>query len=273
MEPFARAYAAAETPNPCALCNRDLKFGLLLDQARELGADRLATGHYAALVEHPVYGLCLRKGADAAKDQSYFLALVPRSRLAAALFPLAAANKPDVRQTLLRQGLEVPLPKESQEICFVPDDDYRTFVAGSGVPLPGPGPILFTDGRAIGRHEGLWRYTEGQRRGLGVAWSEPLYVIGKDAAGNALLAGTRAELAGTECEAGELNLLVPPELWPAECLVRTRYRQAAAPAEVSVQAGRLFVRFHAPQPLPAPGQVAAVFDADGHVLAGGLVRR
>ncbi len=273
IEPFIRAYVAAETPNPCALCNRDMKFGLLLDAAHEAGATHLATGHYATLTDHPRYGLIPGKADDSAKDQSYFLALTPRERLCTALFPAGRRTKKEVRDELVRLGIDVPLPRESQEICFVPGDDYRAFLKASDVSLPGPGPIVTVEGREIGRHEGLWRYTEGQRRGLGLAWSEPLYVVRKNPHDNTLTVGPRSRTTGYACTADSVNVLASPELWPAEVLVRTRYRQAAAPAEVCLSNGRLHIRFHAAQALPAPGQVAAVFDDSGHVLAGGIIVR
>ncbi len=273
VEPFIRAYIGAETPNPCALCNRDVKFGLLLDAARAAGATHLATGHYATLTEHPRYGPIPGKAHDSAKDQSYFLALTPRERLCAALFPAGCRTKDEVRDELFRLGLDVPTPRESQDICFVPGDDYRAFLKTSGVALPGPGPIVTAEGIEIGRHGGLWRYTEGQRRGIGVAWSEPLYVVRKNPHDNTLTVGPRSRTAGCDCTADNVNLLAPPELWPPEVLVQTRYRQAAAPAEVALRNGRLHIRFHAARTLPAPGQVAAVFDGLGHVLAGGIVVR
>ena len=160
----------------------------------------------------------------------------------------------------------------------MPDDDYRAFLKGIGVRLPAGGPMVLLDGHVVGRHGGLWQYTEGQRRGLGVSWTEPLYVIGKDRSRNALLLGTADELPVNACAAGELNFLVPPELWPHELRVRTRYRQKAVPADIRLVGGgesgmdataRMLIRFHQPQLPSAPGQLAAVFDEHGHVLAGG----
>ena len=280
VRPFAESYARGETPNPCVRCNALVKFGLWLDEARRLGADKLATGHYVALADHPRYGTALRQGADAAKDQSYFLALTPIELLREAVFPLAGMLKSEVRQTLEAWGLPVPIPRESQEICFVPDDDYRAFLKGTGVRLPAGGPMVLPDGHVVGRHGGLWQYTEGQRRGLGVSWTEPLYVIGKGRSRNALLLGTAAQLPVNGCVAGELNFLVPPSLWPHELRVRTRYRQKAVPADVRLVGGgpdgmdataRMLIRFHQPQLPSAPGQLAAVFDEHGHVLAGGVI--
>ena len=202
VRPFAESYAHGETPNPCVRCNALVKFGLWMDEARKLGADRLATGHYVSLAEHPRYGMALHQGADEAKDQSYFLALTPISRLKNAVFPLARVRKSEVRAALAEWGLSVPLPRESQEICFVPDDDYRAFLKGIGVRLPAGGPMVLLDGHVVGRHGGLWQYTEGQRRGLGVSWTEPLYVIGKERSRNALLLGTADELPVNACAAG-----------------------------------------------------------------------
>lgn len=278
VRPFGEAYARGETPNPCVWCNVRMKFGLLWDEARKLGAERIATGHYAALVEHPRYGLALRQGVDVEKDQSYFLALTPLERLRNAFFPLKESCKSDIVSRLEAGGFV--LPHESQEICFVPKDDYRAFLKEQGIRLPGPGPMIVGDGLVVGRHDGLWQYTEGQRRGLGVSWKEPLYVIGKNRARNALLLGTAAELAVSGCVAGELNLLVPPAMWPNELRVRIRYRQKAVPADVRLVGGgpdgteasaRMLVRFHTPQLPSAPGQLVAVFDEHGYVLAGGVI--
>lgn len=179
VTPFVRAYARGRTPNPCALCNRAIKFGALLDAALGLGADRIATGHYARLLDGPA-GPVLAAADDLAKDQSYFLSLVPLERLRRAVFPLARQDKAASIAQVKDAGLAVPVPQESQEICFIPagEDAYRAFLErrwqAEGLSLPGSGPVLLeeadSDGRPVlrplARHEGLWRYTEGQRRGL-----------------------------------------------------------------------------------------------------------
>lgn len=319
LAPFAAAYAAGRTPNPCALCNRAIKFGALLDSAQKLGAHKLATGHYARLVSAPeeegvpekgVMGHAAQENAgqadtahlpllaaahDEAKDQSYFLSLVPRARLAHACFPLADQDKTRTREIVAQAGLTVPLPGESQDICFAPavgasadqasgggsvSEAYRPFLErhwqAAAIMPPGPGPVVLrsADGtqREIARHKGLWRYTEGQRKGLGIAHSEPLYVLAKDGPANTLVVGPRALLGVTRCTTGVANVALPTQYWPREVLVRLRHRHRPAPASVLLDMeGRLEIAFAEPQFPSAPGQVAAVYDAAGRVLAAGIV--
>ena len=305
MTPFALAHTLARTPNPCALCNRSMKFGRLLDIALEHG-EAFATGHYAALTEHPVYGPTLKAGADSGKDQSYFLALVPLERLRRTFFPLASWKKDDIRAWLREHGFEPPIPAESQEICFIPNDDHYAWLEerrAEGLPLPGPGPVILAgaeplpetpkkkgkrgkpaekalppcsvQGRLIAEHGGLWQYTEGQRRGLRIPWSEPIYVLRRELASNTLIVGPKHLLPVESCSACELNLMVKPELWPSEIFVRVRYHQSPVPAEVSIEehadGPRMAIRFRSPQQPPAPGQTAAIYDAEGFVLAGGVL--
>lgn len=292
MEPFAAAYARGETPNPCALCNQRVKFAALQDAALDLGADLLATGHYARLVSATETGApgstpararnnaappLLASGADAAKDQSYFLALVAPQRLRRAIFPLERRTKAESVAEVAAAGLAVPVPGESQEICFIPpgEDAYRAFLRrqwkAQGMSLPPGGPVMLEDGREIGRHSGLWRYTEGQRRGLGIAWSEPLYVLRKDRERNILFAGPRARLGMIACRARRTVLHVPPRFWPDEVLARVRHRQRPFPARVTFDGDSLHIVPREPQFPGAPGQTAAIYDARGIVLAGGIL--
>lgn len=285
VTPFVRAYARGRTPNPCALCNRAIKFGALLDAALSLGADRIATGHYARLLDGPS-GPMLAAADDLAKDQSYFLSLVPLERLRRAMFPLAQQDKAASIAQVKEAGLAVPVPQESQEICFIPagEDAYRAFLErrwqAEGLSLPGSGPVLLeeagSDGRPVlrplARHEGLWRYTEGQRRGLGIAHSEPLYVLRKQGEDNTLVVGGRARLGMHGCLTGPVNLLCPPEQWPDTLLARLRHRQRPTPARVELTDDGLRVTLAEPQFPSAPGQVAAIYDEQGRVLAGALVR-
>jgi len=267
IEPFKSAYTEGLTPNPCAACNRDMKFGLLADAALRLGANHIATGHYARLCP----SLC--RGVDEAKDQSYFLTLTPREALERAVFPLGGWLKSDVREALATRGLTAPLPSESQEVCFVPDDDYRAFLESEGVSLAGGGPVVLPDGREIGRHEGLWRHTLGQRKGIKIAWSEPLYVVDKLQERNALVAGPKSALYVRECRVRNVNMLASRDEWPEIVLAQTCYRQRPVPARAEMRADGKgsALHFETDVPRPAPGQVAALFDANGRALAGGIV--
>jgi tRNA-specific 2-thiouridylase len=195
VRPFVETYRAGRTPNPCVLCNARVKFGLLVEKAGELGADALATGHYARIEAGADGAPRLLRAADAAKDQSYFLFAIGRAALARARFPLGGLTKREVRGLARERGLAAADREESQEICFVPGDDAGAFAAGR---LPAgavaPGPVLDRSGRRLGTHRGLVHYTVGQRRGLGFAAGSPRYVVALDAAANAVVVGTDADL-------------------------------------------------------------------------------
>jgi len=272
VSPFVREYRVGRTPNPCAMCNLHMKFGLLFDAAMELGADRIATGHYVGFEEREGMGAMLVRAADASKDQSYFLCLVPIETLRRASFPLAGIHKKDVLSLLEENGLEPPLPRESQEICFVPEDDYQAFLAHRE-PMPGGGQAVLSNGTVVGRHKGLWRYTHGQRRGLGLPWKEALYVLDKDVAGNTLVVGPKSELESRGCVAGQVNLMAGMDTWPEVVMLQTRYRQKVIPSRVEMKDGRLVFHFIEPCVNPTPGQVAAVYTEDGIVLGGGIVEK
>ena len=271
--PFCREYAAGQTPNPCAVCNAAIKFGSLFEAALALGAERLATGHYARLLPHPDHqGEWLPvAGMDTAKDQSYFLVLTPIERLRSAMFPLGGKRKSAIARELRAMGIIAPLQTESQEICFVPGNNYRAFLTERVAELPGPGPVLDEDGNRLGAHQGLWRHTEGQRRGLGIAAARPLHVLRKDAALNALIVGPAERAVSTGCRAEQANYLLPPAQWPKNVFVRVRYRQKPHPARVECGLTGFTARFATPQPVTARGQVAAVYDAYGFLLAGGII--
>ena len=275
VEPFVASYARGLTPNPCALCNPRLKFGLLLDAAMRLGADRIATGHYARTgwwtAPSGQKFATIYPARDKSKDQAYFLALVPGERLQKAVFPLFDKSKDKLRAEAAQMGLPLPEPRESQEICFVPGDDYRAFLKNREVKLPGAGAVCLADGREIGRHAGLWQYTEGQRRGLGIAWAEPLYVIRKNMEDNILVVGTGSELKSGGCRFGGLNLLVPFEFWPEEVFARVRYRQALVAARVRMCGEFAEMEFSAPQDPPAKGQLAVIYHPEGFILGGGVI--
>lgn len=269
IAPFLEGYRRGLTPNPCALCNPSMKFGLLLERIQKLGAEMLATGHYSRLMQESD-GPALYRGLDPAKDQSYFLSLVPRARFEKVVFPLAERTKKDVLAELARRGISAPAGEESQEICFIPDD-YRNFLKERKARLSGPGPIALADGTVLGKHQGLWNHTLGQRKGLGVAYSEPLYVIAKDRNRNRLIVGTKDQTFAATCRTRTPNMLLAADQWPETVLVQTIYRQKPVPAQVTVTDQGMFIRFASPHALPSPGQIAAVCTAEGRILAGGII--
>lgn len=272
VHPFMDEYVHGRTPNPCALCNASMKFGALLREAQKLGADQIATGHYAVLEDHPKYGRTLSRGHDPKKDQSYFLSLVPKENLEKAIFPLGRMRKEDIKAELAERGIAPAYPSESQEICFVPNDDYRAFLINRGANLGKGGNMELADGTLVGKHKGLWQHTEGQRRGLGIAWKEPLYVIRKDVEKNVLVVGPKKELLSRSCIVTDTNFLVQRSQWPQELMVRTRYRQQPIPATVSeTETGQLLVTYETPQSPPANGQVCCFYDSDLTVLGGGII--
>ena len=271
IAPFIRSYCSGRTPNPCAWCNRSVKFGLLLNQARALGADRLATGHYVRKAEA---GPRLYRGLDPFKDQSYFLALITREQVSRACFPLGVWRKDNVPEALRDRGCTAPIKQESQEVCFIPDNDYRAFLEASGQDLPQPGPIMDSSGAVLGRHHGLHRYTVGQRRGLGIAASRPLYVLRKNLRRNALVVGPRNELQALSCHVRELNCLLEPAHWPRQVLVQTLYRQDPKPASVAFETSQLLkIDFQEPITPATPGQVAAFYLPTGRLIGGGIIHQ
>ncbi len=283
IHPFVRSYLRGRTPNPCALCNPRLKFGLLLRKAAERcnAPDApFATGHYAGVLTHPAWGAMLARGADAGKDQSYFLSLLPKTTLQRLRFPLAHVSKKDVPEMLAARGLAAPEHGASQEICFIPDNDYRAFLqreaAGLDLRLSGPGPVVLPDGATVGTHQGLWRYTQGQRRGLGIAHSEPLYVLGKDLDANALIVGGAQARTASGCVLEDVNFFVPLQNWPSAVLAQIRYRQKPRPVQVAPHSAGLTLRFldplaEAQDGPPAPGQLGVCYTSDGLVLGGGII--
>ncbi|GAM07975.1 tRNA-specific 2-thiouridylase MnmA [Geobacter sp. OR-1] len=269
---FAAEYRSGRTPNPCARCNPLIKFGLLLDLALELGADFLATGHYAR-VEHPEAGASrLLKGIDPRKDQSYFLFALGSEQLARVMFPLGGLTKDRVRTMAAEFGLPVKDKGESQEICFIPDDDYVRFLEAECGLSAREGAVIDGSGRVLGRHHGIHRYTVGQRRGLGIAYSEPLYVLGVDAARNEVIAGIEGDLYCNGLLASGFNWLCTPAL-PLQAACKIRYRhQPAACAVTDAGNGMIAVSFSQPQKSVTPGQAVVLYDND-LVLGGGWIEK
>jgi tRNA-specific 2-thiouridylase len=271
IDDFVREYLAGRTPLPCAHCNSSMKFEALLDRAAGLGVSHVATGHYARVDFDPTTSrYILRRGRDREKDQSYFLFTLTQGQLARAMFPLGTWLKSDVRRFARQRNLPVSEKKESQEICFVPDGDYAAFVERHAPPADRSGVIVdVISGRVVGRHEGVHRFTVGQRKGLGVPSSTPLYVIEVNAASRTVRVGPRAALERTSLTASRANWIsgIVPSC-TTRVSAQVRYRHAAAEARVDpLQDGSVRMEFNAPQPAIAPGQ--AVVWYDGEVLLGG----
>jgi len=278
VRPFIDEYLAGRTPVPCTLCNNFLKFDQLLSTAASLGAETVATGHYARIRRDERTGRrLLLRGADASRDQTYFLWGLTQEQLARTLFPLGEFQKSQVREMAREMGLPVAEKGDSQEICFVPNGDYAAFIEGyfreRGIEREQPrGEIVTADGRRLGEHAGVHRYTIGQRRGLKVAAGEPLYVIATDPAAQRVVVGRGDELLKSELEAANVNWIAfarPPAELRAQVKIRNKHQ--AAPATVSPQPGaRARVRFDEPQRAVTPGQAAVFYDGD-LVLGGGWI--
>ncbi len=263
---FVGAYNDGMTPNPCVRCNDWLKFGKLHGYARQIGADYVASGHYARLED----GKLLR-GVDHDKDQSYVLFGTPRDRIAEMLLPIGGFRKPRVRE--LAREFELPVfdKPDSQEICFVPDDDYAGLVERRTADGFEPGSIVDRDGTAIGTHGGHQHFTIGQRRGVGVALGYPVYVVDKDAATNTVTVGSREDLLAEGCVASETTWLIDPEDGWTQCGAQIRYNAGAVPARMRMTGpDRLELRFEEPQIAVAPGQAVVCYDGDT-VLGGGWI--
>lgn len=264
VEPFIQDYARGETPNPCTRCNGSFRFGRLLSFAKRAGAARLATGHYARIVEHRGR-LLLARASDQLKDQSYMLARVDPGVLARLWFPLGDQTKEETRAEAERAGLQAARRPESQEACFLGGDDYRSFLERHGLEAQ-EGPVVDADGEQLGSHSGFWRFTPGQRRGLGVATGVPVFAVGTVPESNTVVVGPREALARRRVRAtGELFASV------TRGDVKLRYRSPAMPAAVQVSADGFELKLESPVYGVAPGQTAVVYEGDV-VVGSGVVR-
>jgi len=261
VAPFVRGYARGETPNPCIRCNGGFRFAELLAFARRAGASRLATGHYARIVEHRGRRL-LARGADPAKDQSYMLARLDPDRLGRIWFPLGDQDKAETRAEAERAGLAVAQRAESQEACFLAGDDYRAFLGRHGL-VQREGSIVDEAGRELGAHDGFWGFTPGQRKGIGVAAAHPLYVLGADARSNTVVVGPREALARRRVRASG-RLYVDVERAEA----KLRYRSPAVSARVTPSARGFELELDEPAYGVARGQAAVLYDGDAVVGCG-----
>jgi tRNA-specific 2-thiouridylase len=263
VRPFVEGYAEGLTPNPCMRCNGRFRFDALVDFAARAGADVLWTGHYARIVERDGLRLIAR-GDDPAKDQSYMLATVDPALLDRVAFPLGGQGKRATRNEAAAAGLAVAERAESQEACFLAGDDYRTFLERQGLARR-PGPIVDEDGRELGRHDGVWRYTPGQRRGIGLATTEPVYALRADTTTNTLTVGPRSALEVSEVVVRG-RLYLPVERAQA----KLRYRSDAVPVLVEATDDGFRLRLEQPAVAVAPGQVAVLYD-DGAIVAAGVI--
>ncbi|MDR2442499.1 MAG: tRNA 2-thiouridine(34) synthase MnmA [Deltaproteobacteria bacterium] len=271
IDRFISSYFSGRTPNPCIDCNRRLKFTHLYRRAELLGLNYLATGHYARTQFDPETGrYLLLKAVDLHKDQSYVLYGLTQDELSRTLFPLGNTLKTEVRSIAKSAGLVNALKPDSQDLCFVRDSDYTHFLETHG-PTPIPGDIIDSQGRVLGRHKGIHRYTIGQRKGLGVCWKEPLYVIALDSAKNTVTVGLKSELYAIGALVTDLNLISIASLTgPMEVQAKIRYRQPEVPAIIEPAGSGILLKFKSPQTAVAPGQ-AAVFYQGEIVVGGGTI--
>ncbi len=269
---FADEYLAGRTPNPCVMCNNWLKFGHLWDFAKSVGADYVATGHYARLADDNDQKPQLLRGLDAGKDQSYVLFGINPNLLDRILFPVGDQTKTAIRELARETGLRVASKPDSQEICFIPDNDYAAFLRRHRGELDTAGELVTTSGEVVGHHAGYERFTIGQRKGLGVTFGEPRFVVRIEQETHRVVIGRREDLARTRLEADRLNWLVTPPTEPLRCHAMIRYRHTAAPAVAEIVADDLLqVTFDDPQFGVAPGQAVVLYD-DDRVLGGGWIR-
>jgi len=272
---FVREYTAGRTPLPCAHCNSDLKFATLLERAQGLGADAVATGHYARVERDAASGrYSLRRGADAAKDQSYFLFSLTQQQLACAVFPVGDRPKHSVRDYARQRQLPVANKPDSQEICFIPDHDYASFLDRQASGTPRGGAIVDEHGHVLGGHQGIHRFTVGQRKGLGLSASTtgaPMYVLALRPSERQVVVGPKAALERTMLRASGVNWIIDRPGSPIRAAAQIRHRHQPAPAAIqSMGDGRAEIVFDAPQIAITPGQAVVFYDED-LVVGGGWI--
>ena len=272
VEYFLDGYARGETPNPCLICNRKIRWTFLLDHALALGAEYMSTGHYVRIKRDENGKSELLRAVDRSKDQSYVLHVLGQDKLKHALFPVGDYTKPEIRQIAEKHGLPTASRKDSQDLCFLAGEDYRNFLKRNVVEVLLPGEIITRDGRSIGEHNGLANYTIGQRKGLGVDSPVPLYVLGKNIGNNTLVVGTQDELGSTELTAYDVSWVSgesPAEPFRADVKIRYTAKEAEA-LVVPIEGNQVQVRFDAPQRDVTAGQAAVFYQGD-RLIGGGLI--
>ena len=273
MDDFADEYLAGRTPNPCVLCNVWLKFGKLWSYGKQVGADFVATGHHAQLLRDDQDRPRIARAIDPGKDQSYVLFGLRQELLSHVLLPVGGFEKAEIRKMARELALPVHDKQDSQEICFIPDDDYLRFVRERRPNASEPGRIVDEDGTEVGRHEGVEGFTIGQRKGLGIAVGQPRYVVGIEPATRTVTVGGRELLDRPGLLAHRFNWQIPRPEGPTPCLAQIRARHKAVPAIVEpLEGDRALVRFEQPQPAVTPGQIVTVYQ-DNFVLGGGWIDR
>ena len=273
IESFCREYLSCRTPNPCILCNESIKFGALLSHARTQGADYVATGHYARVVYDAIKGrFLLKKGKDLQKDQSYFLCSLNQDQLRSVMFPLGEFTKTEVREKARGFGLTVSDKPESQEICFIPDNDYVAFIKSRYAEHQRPGPIVSTKGDVLGEHKGIFSFTIGQRKGLNIAQGYPLYVVSLDENTNSVVVGKKEEAFRQSLTASQMNWIALESLAdPLALKARIRYRHSESAARViPLSPDQVRVEFNQPQLAITPGQAVVLYDGET-VMGGGWI--
>lgn len=272
VEYFIQEYGLGRTPNPCLVCNRQIRWDFLLERALALGADGMATGHYARLQRSEDGSVQLLKAVDEAKDQSYVLHVMTQDKLRKALFPLGEYTKPQIRELARDFKLPVANRAESQDLCFLGNGDYRGFLLRNSVEVSNPGPILTQEGQKVGEHQGLAFYTIGQRKGLGIASPDPLYVLEKNVEQNALVVGSKESLGKWELGASQVNWVSgEPPRGPFQAGIKIRYKALFADGTVlPVGADEAEVKFDQPVMGITPGQAAVFYDGDV-CLGGGII--
>ena len=273
IAPFCEEYGMGRTPNPCVWCNRYIKFDALFGQARSFGAGYLATGHHARIESNEITGrILLKKGLDTEKDQSYFLYALTQEQLEHALFPVGSFTKEEVRAIAREKKLPISSRPESQDICFIPDNNYAEFLKDFIPQAFRPGLILDERGNRLGSHRGIMNYTIGQRRGLGLAASQPLYVIALEPESNAVIVGGKEKTLSDELVASEMNwIAIDPPTGAISARAKIRYRHAEANVTITpVEKNLVYVKFKKPQPAITPGQAVVFYDGD-IVLGGGTI--
>ncbi len=274
VDPFVSEYLKGKTPSPCILCNQHLKFKLLFEEMKRIGASKIATGHYARIIQSSSDHARLFKGIDEKKDQSYFLFSLKSQTLSQILFPVGDMNKSDVKQMACEHGIFIEQKKESQEICFIPDDDYAGFIENyASQDIKGHGKFVDEEGNVIGSHRGIYAYTIGQRRGLGFGVGERQYVIEIDSKNNKIVLGGKEALLKDDLVIEDINLMCSKENIISRSNITVKIRSTHKPAKACLKFEKndtIAIKFEEPQSMITPGQAAVIYDGE-ELLGGGWI--